>query len=56
MYSDSTVVKFQGAVKPQEEAKAQYEKAVKEEKTAFLVEENKPDIFKVTTIRTRTNT
>jgi hypothetical protein len=37
----------QGVVKPEKEAKAQYEKAVKEHKTAFLVESNKPDIFKV---------
>ncbi len=37
----------QGVVKPQEEAKAQYEKAIQEKHTAFLVESNKPDIFKV---------
>jgi len=37
----------QGVVIPTEEAKAQYEKAIEEKQPAFLVESNKPDIFKV---------
>jgi hypothetical protein len=43
----------QGIVKSQEDAKQEYEKAVKNHKTAFLGEENKPDIFKVPLFRIR---
>ena len=37
----------QGVVKAHEEAKEQYEKAIEQKQTAFLGEENKADIFKV---------
>ncbi|CAG7721881.1 unnamed protein product [Allacma fusca] len=39
--------KIKGIAKAHEEAKEEYEKAIESHQTAFLGEENKPDIFKV---------
>ena len=38
---------IEGEVKPSEEASKIYEEAVRQNKSAFLVEEDKPDVFKV---------
>ncbi|CAG0884651.1 unnamed protein product [Cyprideis torosa] len=38
---------IKGVVKTAEEAKEDYQRAITEKKTAFLVEEDKPDVFKV---------
>lgn len=43
-----TICFMQGVVKATEDAKRDYEAAIKQQKTAFLGEETKPDVFHVT--------